>query len=151
GDDPVLTHLLERGVPVATVDRDPDRRDLPWSVPVDHRAPMLEILERLHGRGARDIALLSGTEDNAWNRVSAETYEEWMADRGLRVRHEQLYEGEAVAGARQWVGSAIDAGTPIDGIVTAASTFAKGAAQALDEHHLRVPDDVLLAALTDSE
>ena len=111
GDDPVLTHLLERGVPLVTVDRDPDRRDLPWSVPVDHRAPMLEILDVLHDHGARDIALLSGTEDNAWNRISAETYEEWMTERGLRVRHEQLYEGEAVAGARQWVGSAIDAGT----------------------------------------
>ena len=151
GNDAVLTYLLERGVPVVTVDLDPDRRDLPWSVPFDHASPVRAMLEQMYARGARAITLLSGTEDNAWNRVSGEAYAMWMAERDLTVRHERLYEGEAVAGAHRVISTAIDAASPIDGIITAASTFAMGASKALREHGLTVPDDVLLAALTDSE
>lgn len=151
GSDEVLTHLLDRGVPVVTVDLDPDRRELPWAVPFDHAGPVRAMLEQMYGRGARTIILLSGTEDNAWNRVSGETYEAWMAERGLPVRHERLYEGEAVAGAHRVINTALDAGTPLDGVITAASTFAMGASKALLDHGLSVPEDVLLAALTDSE
>lgn len=151
GSDAVLTHLVKQGVPVVTVDLDPDRRDLPWAVPFDHASPVREMLEQMYAQGARAITLLSGTEDNAWNRVSGETYEAWMAQRGLPVRHKRLYEGEAVAGAHQVINTAIDTDTPLDGIITAASTFAMGASKALLDHGLSVPDDVLLAALTDSE
>lgn len=151
GNDPVLTHLLQRQVPLVTVDPDPDRPEQPWAVVVDYASAMRTLLAEMREQGANRILLLSGTEDNAWNRHTAQAYTEWAAGHQDVVLHERLYEGEGVAGAARAVSAALASAAPPDGVITAASTFAAGALEAIRSKRLAVPGDVLLAAWTDSE
>lgn len=151
GNDEVLSYLMNRGVPVVSVDPDPDRPDLVWSVNVDYEASMVELLDHMRSEGAQRIMLLSGTEDNAWNRSTSGAYRAWADLHQDSVWHQQLYEGESVGGAAELVRGALRSPAAPDGLITAASTFAAGALEAVREAGLSVPNDVLLAALTDSE
>lgn len=151
GDDDVLTRLMSQGVPVVTVDPDPARPELPWAVVLDYTTAMHDLLARMRERGAQRVMLISGTEDNAWNRHTARTYVEWATKHQGAVLHEQLYEGEALAGAAALTSAALGGSAPPDGIIAAASTFAAGALEAIRSSGMTVPDDVIVAALTDSE
>ena len=64
GEDEVLAELLRRGVPVVTVEEDPDHPDYPWAVTLDYQTVLTELLDGLYAQGARRIALVTGTEDN---------------------------------------------------------------------------------------
>src|SRR3546814_2291233 len=74
GNDEVLTYLMEHDIPTVAINADPDRPGLPWVVHTDYVAPIQAILERFYRHGARKIALVSGTEDNAWNRQTSDAY-----------------------------------------------------------------------------
>src|SRR3546814_15612098 len=106
---------------------DPDRPGLPWVVHTDYVAPIQAILERFYRHGARKIALVSGTEDNAWNRQTSDAYVAWMARRNLPANHISLYEGEANEGARRVLIELLSRSTPPDAVIVPASTFAAGA------------------------
>src|SRR3546814_14399448 len=83
---------------------DPDRPGLPWVVHTDYVAPIQAILERFYRHGARKIALVSGTEDNAWNRQTSDAYVAWMARRNLPANHISLYErSEELRGGKECV------------------------------------------------
>jgi DNA-binding LacI/PurR family transcriptional regulator len=138
-------------VATVTVDEDPDRPDFPWSVVLDHAGAVTDLLERLHAEGARRVLLLTGTEDNAWNRRAGEAHESWARRHGLPQLRLSLYEGEGVAGAPRLVGPLLDGDDRPDAVVAAASRFAAGIAGAAAERGLRVPGDLMIAALTDSE
>jgi DNA-binding LacI/PurR family transcriptional regulator len=151
GNDEVLTYLMTHHVPTVTINADPDRPDLPWVVHTDYVAPIQAILERFHGNGARRIVLISGTEENAWNRQTSAAYLAWLAARNLPANRITLYEGEAREGARRVLTDLFASATPPDAVIVAASTFAAGALEAIRSRGLRVPEHVFLAALTDSE
>ena len=99
GHDEVLAELLRRGVPVVTVEEDPDHPDFPWAVTLDYETVVVELLDGLYGQGARSIALITGTEDNTWNRRTAEIYAGWAAEHGMPSRLSSLYEGAGIEGA----------------------------------------------------
>ena len=151
GDDDVLRELLRRGVPVVTIEEDPDYPDLPWSVTLDHISAVTELLDRLRGQGARRILLLTGTEDNAWNRRSRQAYLAWMEHRRMRPWHLELYEGEGVEGAAQLIEPILAGAEPPDAIIAAASRFAAGIGRTAQKLGLSIPADLMIAALTDSE
>jgi DNA-binding LacI/PurR family transcriptional regulator len=135
---------------VVVVDEDPDQPSFSWSVRLDYRSAMLDLLARLSDEGANDILLLSGTEDNAWNRLSQCAYLDWCAERRSRPRLHQLYEGEGREGAHELMAPLLAAPDRPDAVIAAASRFAAGVADAADLQGLRLPDDVMVAALTDS-
>lgn len=151
GDDEVLGALIRRNVPVVTVDEDPDRADFAWSVTLDHRTAVADLLDRLRAQGARRIMLLTGTEDNAWNRRAAQAYREWARTHRMRPRHHELYEGEGVDGAVRWAEPILTGDRPPDAIVATASRFAAGIARIAEKVALTIPDDLMIASLTDSE
>src|SRR3546814_14629086 len=97
------------------------------------------------------MALVSGTEDNAWNRQTSDAYVAWMARRNLPANHISLYEGEAKEGARRVLIDLLSRSTPPDAVIVAASTFAAGALEAIHSRGLGVPEHIFLAALTASE
>lgn len=151
GKDEVLSELLRRDVPVVTVEEDPDRPNFPWAVLLDHPTAVTTLLDRLHEQGARRVLLLTGTEDNAWNRRAAEAYHAWTHRHDAPHRHERLYEGEGVAGAKCLIEPILRGAERPDAVVAAASRFAAGIAAVAKELGLSVPEDLMLASLTDSE
>lgn len=151
GGDAVLAELRHRGVPVVSADVDPDRPDDAWSVRVDYGGAVTQLLERLDASGARSIGMVSGSEDNAWNRFSRQAYQAWCAGAGRPARLHSLYEGAGAAGARQLAGDMLTGADRPDALVVAATRFAVGVAEAAESAGLRVPEDLQLAALTDSD
>lgn len=151
GNDEVLGELLRRGVPVVTVEEDPDRPELPWSVHLDHTTAMTTLLDQLHDRGAARTMLVTGTEDNAWNRRTRETYLAWCRRRRTTPRHTALYEGRGAEGAAELAATILTGPEPPDTIIAAASRFAAGIAETATRHGIGIPGDLMLAALTDSE
>ncbi len=151
GNDEVLGALVRRDLPVVTVEEDPDRPDFLWSVSLDHTGVMTDLLDRLRDQGARRIMLLTGTEDNAWNRRSREAYLAWTRRHRRTPHHRALYEGTGVQGASELIEPILGRKQRPDAIVAAASRFAAGIADTAGRMGLVVPDDLMLASLTDSE
>ena len=151
GDDDVLRELLRRGIPVVTIEEDPEYPDLPWSVTLDHIGTVTTLLDRLWEQGARRILLLTGTEDNAWNRRAAEAYDAWTERHGLTPWRLELYEGEGVEGAARLIEPILRQPDRPDTVIAAASRFAAGIGRTAQQLGIRVPDDLMIAALTDSE
>src|SRR5690606_16859589 len=100
-------------------------------------------LDRLYAGGARRILLLTGTEDNAWNRRAAEAYDVWTRRHACKPWTLRLYEGEGVEGAAKLVGPLLDGPDRPDAVVAAASRFAAGIAEAAAGRSLDVPDDLM--------
>ncbi|WP_409464277.1 LacI family DNA-binding transcriptional regulator [Amycolatopsis sp. GA6-003] len=151
GGDTALAELLGRGLPVVTVEEDPEQPDLPWAVRLDYPPVVEALLDHLYDQGARDVLLLSGTEDNAWNRRPRETYLAWCERRALPPRTALLSEGLTPGDVPELVQPLLSGADRPDAIVVATSDFAPLIADAAAALGLRVPDDLLLAALTDSE
>lgn len=151
GNDEVLGRLLEQGVATVTVDEDPDRPDYPWSVVLDHAGAVTELLELLYAEGVRRVLLLTGTEDNAWNRRAAEAYDAWTRRRDTEPWRLSLYEGEGVEGAGKLIGPLLEGPDRPDAVVATASRFAAGIADAAAGQGLSIPGQLMLAAVTDSE
>lgn len=149
--DEVLGQLLRRDIPVVTVDEDTDRPDFPWCVVLDTSTAVAELLQHLQDNGARRVMLLTGTEDNAWNRHARETYLAWAKRRRMKPHHESLYEGEGVDGAAKLIEPILTGPRRPDAIVAAPSRFAAGIAQTAEKLGIDMPGDLMLAALTDSE
>lgn len=151
GDDDVLADLVRRGIPVVTVEEDPERPEFTWTVRLDYPTVVTALLDQLHEQHAGSIMLLSGTEDNAWNRRARETYLAWCERRGVPPRTGLLSEGHHTEDAAAIIRSLLtDADRP-DAITVATSNFAALVAEVAAEQGLRVPADLMIAALTDSE
>ncbi|MFE0027279.1 substrate-binding domain-containing protein [Amycolatopsis sp. NPDC059021] len=109
------------------------------------------LLEHLRGRRARSVTLLSGTEDNAWNRRSREAYLAWCELRGCTPRTGKLGEGlDRDDAAAVLLPLLADPERP-DALIVASSNFAALAAEIAAAQGLRVPDDLMIASLTDTE
>jgi len=151
GEDEVLAELLRRGVPVVTVEEDPDHPDYPWAVTLDYQTVLTELLDGLYAQGARRIALVTGTEDNTWNRRTRQIYTEWASGHQMPVRHGALYEGVGVDGAEEFIAPMLTGSNPPDAVITGPSPFAAGFAHVAEGLGLSIPGDLMLAAVTDSE
>lgn len=150
-NDAAVAELNRRHTPIVTVEEDPELHGWPWAVTLDYESVIHPLLNGLKARGARRIMLLSGTEDNAWNRRPAEIYRAWSRDNQSEVLHVELYEGEASLGAARLMSELLDHGSPPDAVVTGPSTFAAGVLQAFNQRGFQAPEHFQLAALTDSE
>lgn len=151
GADETLRRLTHRGIPTATIEEDPERADFTWTVRLDYTHIVTALLEHLHEQGASEIELLSGTEDNAWNRRPRETYLAWCARNRIRPRTGTLGEGLATDQAAAQARDLLCSTNRPDAIVVATSDFAALVVAVATDAGLRVPDDVMVASLTDSE
>jgi DNA-binding LacI/PurR family transcriptional regulator len=81
-DDPLIALLARQDVPFLAVGREPGRPDLDQSLDTGTEAMTTEVLDHLFRQGAHRVALLAGTDANAWNVDSETTYRTWAAGHG---------------------------------------------------------------------
>lgn len=149
-DDPIVTMLLERDLPMVTVGRDPQRAErIPW-VATDDTGDTLRMLRTLTAGGAKRIAFVAGTDENSWNLDAIEAYRTWCGENEiepvlLRVPEAAGEDGGREAAARLWAGDAPEA------VYCLTGRHAAGIMRVLRERGLRVPEDVEIAAASDSE
>ncbi|NSC19939.1 LacI family transcriptional regulator [Streptomyces albus subsp. chlorinus] len=151
GGDSVVTELLRRNVPLVTIEEDPERPELPWAVRLDYSTAVSGLLDHLREQGADRVTLFTGGEDNAWNRRTRETYHAWCERHGHRARTELLSESLSADSAATRIRRLLTVPRRPDAVVVATSDFAAIVVQIARELDLRVPEDLMVAALTDSE
>jgi len=149
-DDAVVAELRRHEVPVVLAEPDPAGPPSPWTVALDHRPVVGQLLDRLSEQGARRITLASGTEDNAWNRDCRDAYLAWAAQHGMAPRTRRVYEGLGVRGGFEFAERELAGPDRPDAIVVATGRMAEGVLAAAEAAGVAVPDDLLLAGLTDS-
>ena len=151
-DDPVLARILDVGVPVVTVGRDPGRPDfIDWVGP-DDAEETVRVLDHLRSCGAERIAFLSGTDDNAWNVDSERAYRAWVRRHKLPTRVLRVPEAAGEDGGRDAARQVLTTrrARP-DAIYCQTGRHAAGVLAEAQLLGIRVPDDLLLAAGSDAQ
>ncbi|MDH4865413.1 LacI family DNA-binding transcriptional regulator [Alcaligenes nematophilus] len=151
GGDQVIDELNHRGIPVVSVDPDPDRLERNMFVGRDEMAATEELLNHIWQMGARSPVLLSITDNNAWKRGFDSTYRAWCDSNGLEADLIELPGASGSDGAYKHIRQILNLGSRPDVIIAATSRFAVGAAKAATQAGLTVPQDIMIAALSDSE
>jgi DNA-binding LacI/PurR family transcriptional regulator len=146
-EDRQLDFFSAANLPVVTHERPPGRPDFPWHVNADNEDNTRRLLNHLVDAGATRIALvLPDLPSPAIDDFEC-AYLSWCSERGFEPMLERTKiepaEGRA---ARECVERLLSRSDPPDGIldIAPASTL-----QACHAQGVRVPDDVLIAALLD--
>lgn len=146
-NDPVLTMLSDRNIPFVSVGSDPARPGQFVELATRDWEEAILVLDHLADAGGTRVALLTGTDKNAWNRESEAAYLEWCAGRGqdpdLAAFPE--VEGERIgeAAAERFFGPN---GTHPDAVFCLTGRHAAGLNAAVAARGMRIPEDLLLAA-----
>ncbi|MFE1950505.1 LacI family DNA-binding transcriptional regulator [Streptomyces sp. NPDC059524] len=149
-DDPVVALLERRGIPYVTLGRDPGRPDFTDWATEDDGASFRRIYEHFAAAGARSVALLRGTDPNAWNIDSEATYRDWCGQAGITPRVYRSAERAGEEGGERVAHTIVDDGVP-DAILCHTGRQAAGVLAGLTSRGVAVPDRTLLAAASDSE
>jgi DNA-binding LacI/PurR family transcriptional regulator len=149
GDRAVAT-LSAAGVPVVTTGRVPET---PWVGPWvdhDHYAATRSMLEHLARQGADQIAMLTCRPLIFYTVESERAYGDWCRDRGtapmLAYVRGGLTESAAFTAARELLRRT----DPPDGIYATYDRLGLGALLAAEADRIAVPDQLLVAACTNS-
>lgn len=155
--DPVIELLARHGIPLVTVGRDVERPEFTDWVEPGSASDMRAVIEHLLDRGAGRVALVTGTDANAWNVDSELAYREWSAARGQEAIVYRQDERSGESGGREVAeemlasgGAPGDAPLP-DAIYCLTGRHAAGLQSRLQEAGLAVPRDVMIVAGSDSE
>ena len=151
-NDPVIALLNRNGIPLVAVDRDVERPDFTDWVRSDLAGGANAVITHLVDRGARRIALITGTDANAWNTDNESRYREWADRNGqtASVYHQDERTGEA--GGREAAEALLAAGEPVpDAIYCLTGRHAAGVQSRLQEAGYAVPGVVMIVAGSDSE
>lgn len=152
GDDPVITLLLQKEIPFVTIGRDVERPGFTDWLGSGASAGAQSVIEHLLGRGARRIALVTGTERNAWNVDSERAYQSWAEAHGQVPIVYRADERSGAQGGRAAAEEILAAPGPIpDAIYCLTGRHAAGLQTRLQEAGLTIPGDVMIAAGSDSE
>ncbi|MFD4973923.1 LacI family DNA-binding transcriptional regulator [Streptomyces sp. NPDC058424] len=149
--DPVLAELLDRGLPVVSTGRDPARPEHIWWTGTDDCAETRRMLDLLFERGARRIAFVAGTDDNAWNHDTIETYLSWTRERGQEPILERVPEERGEAGGTEVGGLLLSRPAPPDAIFANTGRHAASIARTAINLGWDIPGRLLIAAGSDSE
>lgn len=150
-DDPLIALLARQDVPFLAVGREPARPDLDQCLDTGTGAMTTEVLDHLRRQGAHRVALLAGTDANAWNVDSEKTYRTWAAGHGQQAIVVHRPETAGQAGGLQAAGELFGGGSPPDAVYCLTGRQAAGMLEGAGDHGLDVPGDVLIACGSDSE
>ncbi len=154
--DPVIELLNRNGIPLVTVGRDIERSDfIDWVEP-GSSSDLDTVTAHLIDRGARRVALVTGTDANAWNVDTELSYRGWAAAHGQEpiVYRQDERSGEAggLEVAEGMLAAAGFGSAPLpDAIYCLTGRHAAGLQSRLQEAGLAVPRDVMIVAGSDSE
>ncbi|HEY8582826.1 MAG TPA: LacI family DNA-binding transcriptional regulator, partial [Capillimicrobium sp.] len=149
--DPMMERFEAAGVPVVSTGRPPDRpADASTWVDNEISAAVRGALELLAARGARRVALLTNEPIRSYTVDTIDAYEAWCADRGLQPEivstGDRASESTAYAAAKVLLAG----GDPPDALYAPLDRLALGALLAARSAGLRVPEDLMIAAGSDS-
>lgn len=149
---PLLALLEERGIPAVTAGRVPGRpREEGWWVDNDIEGETMRVLDHLAERGARSVALVSTRPTRSYTFDSIRGYERWCQQRGQAPRI-VLFDGNASESrAYEATLPLFSEPDPPDALYAPLDRLAVGAQLAARGAGLRVPEDVMVAAGSDSE
>lgn len=152
-DDPVVRLLERRGIPYVTLGRDPDRPDFTDWAAEDGPAATRRVLGHFATAGARTVALVRGSGPNAWNIDAELSYREWCAERGVTPYVDEVPERDGEAGGRLAAERLLrNRGDALpDAVLCLTGRHAAGMLAGLSGRGIRVPDDTMIAAASDSE
>jgi len=148
--DPVIALLQRRHIPYVTLARDPHRPDFVDWAAEDDVASTRRVLDHLRSSGAHSIALLQGTESNAWNIDCELSYRSWCAAHVTEPRVYSASEASGETGGEAMARHIVADGVP-DAIVCQTGAQAAGMLVGLAGLGVSVPERTLLATLSDSE
>lgn len=146
--DPFLRELERQGTPVVTLGRDVDRADETWWVDSDLVVAMTEVLDHVETAGARRVGFVAEPPRHSYSIDELAAYERWQTARGAPPLVEEAAGNHTEAGfhAAQRL---LDAADPPDAIVTTLEGLALGVKLAAETRGLRVPEDLMIAAVSD--
>lgn len=148
-DDPLLTSLRSRGLPVVTTGKPPAGEGDGW-IDNDHVAATESILDHLSAQGAERIALLTSPPIISYTSDIVFGYEAWCARNGqeplLSTAHGVLGEGGGFVAATEL----LDRERPPDAIYATIDRLGLGALLAAKARQIEVPEQLMVACCTDS-
>ncbi|MFI6283393.1 LacI family DNA-binding transcriptional regulator [Streptomyces sp. NPDC051018] len=143
--DPRIDMLEGMGIPVVSIERDPDRPERPFYVSGDNEQNMRDLLAHLHREGARRIALLSARSSWAWTIDGEQAYLSWCAEHGLAPMVAHVSVDRLEADSYRAACALLDADEPPDALIASAEQYSEGATRACRERGVRIPEDLMLA------
>ena len=151
-NDPLVRLFEDRDIPVVTVGRSSlelkSRRG--W-VDNDHNAGARAMLEHLRAQGAETIALIIGPELNSYTLDTRNAYQEWAREHGAEARIYAAGSGLSEQAGYEATAKMFADGWRPDAIYATVNRLALGSLHAIKRHGLSVPEDILLAGLSDSQ
>ncbi|HTU15769.1 MAG TPA: LacI family DNA-binding transcriptional regulator [Solirubrobacterales bacterium] len=152
--DQLVAANLRRGVPVVTTGRVPGETrpdDETYWVDNDHRRGTMSILDHLHERGGRKVALITTLPITSYTADDIEGYETWCEAHSqepmLTVVEGPIDEGAGFAAAAEL----LDGPDPPDAIYATLDRLALGTLAAARSRGIGVPTDLIVAGCTDSK
>lgn len=148
GDNPLVAHLLESGMPLVTVERPAAHADRISYVTLDNIEGARTATAHLIAQGRRRVGIITGALNNMDGLDRLVGYKRALADGGLPVQSDYVYTGNwdrpsGYLGARALFERGADA------IFAANDIMALGVLDAAAEVGLRIPHDVALVGFDD--
>jgi DNA-binding LacI/PurR family transcriptional regulator len=146
--DPVLSKLRHQGMPMVLVGRDPDGDGTDYCVDNDHVAATGKVLDHLHERGARRIALLAAALGDAYTEDCVHAYRRWCRAHDA----EPIVELPTMAVDRsgpEAVERLLARRNPPDGIYANVEKLGIATLRAAAVSGVRVPEDLLVVVSSD--
>ncbi|MFE0644918.1 LacI family DNA-binding transcriptional regulator [Streptomyces sp. NPDC058877] len=149
-DDPVVEHLLAAGIPVFSDRSVEGRAGASW-VDVDADAAVREVLDHLHGQGARRPVLVVPDSSTRFHLEVRAAHRAWCAAHGLPellVRVDAPGNGPVVEAVEHALAVPGGAERP-DALFVVAEASPPLVLEAARRHRYRVPDDLLVALVSE--
>jgi DNA-binding LacI/PurR family transcriptional regulator len=150
-NDPVLAILRQRGIPIVTEGRPPSPRHGDAWVDSDIETAVRDLLDHLTRSGARRIGVVLPRHDDAYPELVRRTYEHWCKEHrqpamveSFTLSREPSRAAETAAARRL-----LRAGQEADAVFGVYTSSGRHILDAARDLGLRVPDDLLVAAISE--
>lgn len=147
--DRSLVYLRKHGKPIVTTGRSPDGSEEDYWIDNNHTTGIASVLDHLAETGARRIALLLPYYFASYVEDVRNGYGKWCVENGFEEQIETATGVTETAGFEA-VGALLDVPDPPDAIYAAIDRLAIGVLMAAETRGISVPNDLLVAACTDS-
>jgi DNA-binding LacI/PurR family transcriptional regulator len=151
GDEPLLSRLPERGIPVVTTGR-PTRGAVrfPW-VDNDHAGLTVRMLEHFAEMGYERPAVIATTRSRSYVADIVDAYGRWSRERGLRPITVELAEPPTERAAARAAQRLLTRAKPPDAVYATYDRLALGVLRQAQQLGLSVPGDLGIASAVDGD
>lgn len=146
--DPLVTDLLNRGVPMVSSGIPMGNQDRAHVVTIDEADGARLATEHLLGLGRQHIAMITGPSDTPGGRYRRDGF---VAAMGERLEEDLVVEGDyRTATGQRLMAELLERRGDVDAVFAASDAMAVGAVKAIQESGRRVPEDVAVVGFDDS-